>query len=142
MYVNDFPKCFKKCKCVIYADDITIYFASDKPDLLNLMIQDALTDAAKWLADNRLMINVSKSQFITIGNPKRVENLNLSFKLPIISSYGQSQMSNASFDHHAILPSCTSTKLLGVVIDTNLSFKDHIKADHLIPGGGGAMVFL
>ena len=126
MYGNDFPKCFKNCKCVIYADDTTIYFASDKSDLLNLMIQDALTDAAKWLANNRLVINVSKSQFITIGNPKRVENLNLSFKLPIISSYGQSQISHGSFDHHTILPSCTSTKLLGVVIDTNLSFKDHI----------------
>ena len=126
LYVNDFPKCFKNCKCVIYADYTTIYFASDKPDLLNLTIQDAFTDAAKWLANNRLVINVSKFQFITIGNPKRVENLNLSFKLPIISSYGQSQILNGSFDHHAILPSCTSTKLLGVVIDTNLSFKDHI----------------
>ena len=117
-----FHKCFKDCKCIIYADDTTIYFASDKPDLLKLAIQDALTDAAQWLAENRLVIKVSKSQFITIGNPKRVENLNLSFKLPIISSYGQSQILNASFDHHAILPSCASTKLLGIFIDTNLSF--------------------
>ena len=85
----------------------------------------ALTDAAKWLADNRLVINVSKYKFITIENPKRVENFNL-FKLPIISSYGQSQISDASFGHDAILPSCTSTNLLGVVIDNNLSFKDHI----------------
>ena len=114
----------KKCKCIIYADDTTIYFASDKPDLLKLTIQDVLRDAAKWLADNRLVINVSNSQLITIGNPKRVENLKLSFKLSIISSYGQSQISNASFDHHAILPSCTSTKFLGVVIDTICSFKD------------------
>ena len=28
--------------------------------------------------------------------------------------------------HHAILPSCTSTKLLGIVINNSLSFKDHI----------------
>ena len=94
-------------------------FASDKSDLWNLTIQDALTDAAKWLANNRLVINVSKAQFITIGNPKRVENLNL-FKFPISSSYGHSQISNGSFDHHAILPACTSLLTLICPLKTTL----------------------
>ena len=33
LYVNDFPKCLKNCKSVIYGDDTTIYFARDKLDL-------------------------------------------------------------------------------------------------------------
>ena len=109
LYVNDFPKCFKNCKCIIYVDDTTIYFACDKPDLLKLTIQDALKDAAKWLADNRLVINDSKSQFITIGYPKRVENLTFSFKLPIIPIVKVKAKFRISFGYHVISPSCTST---------------------------------
>ena len=65
LYVNDFPQSFKNCKCIIYADDSTLYFSSDNPILLKNTIQDALSEASDWLRKNRLVVNTSKSNFIT-----------------------------------------------------------------------------
>ena len=46
LYVNDFPQSFTNCKCIIYADDTTVYFSSDNPTLLKDTIQDALSEAS------------------------------------------------------------------------------------------------
>ena len=111
LYVNDFPQSFKNCKCIIYADDTTLYFSSDNPTLLKDTIQDALSEASDWLRKNHLVVNTSKSNFITLGNPSRVDNLRLSLQLS---------------DEY--LPVSNSSKLLGVVIDYSLSFKDHVNS--------------
>ena len=63
------------------------------------------------LRKNRLVINASKSNFIMLGNPSRVDNLHLSLQLS-----------------DKYLPVSNSSKLLGVVIDSNLSFKDHVNS--------------
>ena len=81
LYINDFPQSFKNCKCIIYADDTTLYFSSDNPTLLKGTIQDALSEASDWLHKNRLVVNTSKSNFITLGNPSRVDYLRLSLQL-------------------------------------------------------------
>ena len=39
LYVNDFAQCLKQCKCIMYADDTTIYFGSDNLDLLQTTMQ-------------------------------------------------------------------------------------------------------
>ena len=99
------------CKCIIYADDTTLYFSSDNPTLLKDTILDALSEASAWLRKNRLVVNTSKSNFITLGSPSRVDNLRLSLQLS---------------DEY--LPVSNSSKLLGVVIDSSLSFKDHVNS--------------
>ena len=81
LYVNDFPQSCKNCKCIIYADDTTLYFSSDNPTLLKDTIQDALSEASDWMRKNRLVVNTSKSNFITLGNPSRVDNLRPSLQL-------------------------------------------------------------
>ena len=84
---------------------------SDNPTLSKDTIQDALSEASDWLRKNRLVVNTSKSNFITLGNPSRVDNLRLSLQLS---------------DEY--LPVSNSSKLLGVVIDSSLSFKDHVNS--------------
>ena len=89
----------------MYADDTTIYFGSDNPDRLQTTIQNGLSEASKWLTENHLVVNASKSEFIILGNKSRVEDH--CFELP-------SQYNNVSTK----LPSCHRTKLLSVVIDS------------------------
>ena len=105
--VNDFPQSFKNCKCIIYAD----YTSSNNPTLLKNTIQNALSEASDWLGKNLLVVNTSKSNFITLVNPSRVDNLRLSLQLS---------------DEY--LPFSNSSKLLGVVIDSSLSLKDHVNS--------------
>ena len=103
----------------MYADDTTIYFGSDNPDRLQTTIQNALSEAHKWLTENRLVVNASKSEFIILGNNSRMECYNPCFELPSRCNKVRTK-----------LPSCRSTKLLVVVIDCQLSFKNQI--DHLL----------
>ena len=98
VYVNDFAQCFKQCKCIMYAEDTTIYFGIDNPDRLQTTIQNGLSEASKWLTENCLVVNASKSEFIILGNNSRMECYNPCFELP-------SQYNNVSTK----LPSCHST---------------------------------
>ena len=111
IYVNDFSYCFTDSKCVIYADDTTIFFSSDKPNVLQQTIQNGLSKASKLLDTNRLVVNTSKSDFIVIGNISRVKDCDVSVNI-----------------NGDLIKSSQSTKLLGVHIDSQLSFKNHIQS--------------
>ena len=85
IYVNDFSYCFTDCKCVIYADDTTIFLSSDKPNVLQQTIQNC---------------NISR-----------------------VKDYYVSVNYNGD-----LIKSSQNTKLLGVHIDSQLSFKNHIQS--------------
>ena len=99
----------------MYADDTTVYFGSDNPDLLQTTIQNGLSEASEWLTENCLVVNASKSEFIILGNNSRVEDYNPCFELPSLYNNDSTKP-----------PSCHSTKLLGVVNDSQLSFKNQL----------------
>ena len=77
----------------------------DNHTLLKDTIQDALSEASDWLRKNRLVVNTSKSNFITLETPSRVDNLCLSLQLSDEYLY-----------------------LLVTVPNSNLSFKDHVNS--------------
>ena len=70
-------------------------------------LQKSLDIAHKWLNDNRLIINTTKSMLV---GSKTVEHDNISIKLDRIS-----------------LPQVTEQKILGVLIDSKLNWKPHIE---------------
>ena len=73
-------------------------------------MQTALNEAAKWLNDNRMVINPNKSNYIIIGHPKKTcQN---SFNLHI--------------NNNPLTP-CTNAKLLGIIIDDQLCWKNHVE---------------
>ena len=72
-------------------------------------MQHSLSSAATWLTNNRLVVNPNKSNFIVIGHPSKTYQLDFDLYL-----------------NNVKLPSCKSTKLLGIVIDDHLSWDDHV----------------
>ena len=71
IYTNDFTNLTSDSLIVKYADDSSIVSHSSELSSLNNKMQTALNEAAKWLYDNRMVINPNKSNYIIIGHPKK-----------------------------------------------------------------------
>ena len=109
LYINDFSDLTQNSSIIRYADDSTLKAHSNDPHILKEYMQHSLSSAATWLTNNRLMVNPSKSNFMVIGHPSKTYQFDFDLYLNKVK-----------------LPSCKSTKLLGIVIDDHLSWDDHI----------------
>ena len=109
LYVNDFPSAFKDSTCIMYADDTTLICCKETVCEAAFQLQKSLDIAHKWLNDNRLIINTTKSSVMLVGS-KTVEHDNISLNLDRI-----------------LLPQVTEQKILGVLIDSKLNWKPHIE---------------
>lgn len=106
MYINDVPKCFTHSICKLYADDVKIYTSFCKTDLgYHQLLQDDLNSLYNWAKLWQLTISLPKTFVLHLGfnNPKHVYTIN---DTPILSKQSISD--------------------LGVIIDSNLKFVEHV----------------
>ena len=109
IYINGFLNLTPESDIISYADDSTFKAHSNDLKELNTMMQDSLSAAEQWLHKNRLVANPNKSSFILLGHSSRINDVDL----------------NLIFNDTR-LPSCDNTKLLGVVIDSQLRWNEHV----------------
>lgn len=110
LFINDLPTCLKHCNISMYADDTALFYSSKST--LESKINSDLNIVGDWLNSNQLTLNISKSKFMLIGSSKKLQrNLN---RIDIIIM-GKSLESVNSFNY------------LGIVINANLSWGDHIE---------------
>ena len=100
----------QECKVMNYADDNTLYTYHHSSEHIFNVLQSDSKLAVKWFVDNYMEANPSKFQFIFL-TPLR-KRLSISSHLPI-------------FDVH--IDRSEYVKLLGVTIDEQLNFKEHIR---------------
>ena len=97
----------------LYADDTQLFLSFSTcnfPQNIQLL-QNIISEISSWMASNFLSLNSSKIEFILIGLPTQLANVdNPSLSMP----------SNTSIKPVA------SAGNLGVIFDSNLSFSDHI----------------
>jgi hypothetical protein len=97
------------CDVILYADDTTLIFAADTYEELEKNINEGLVTLSTWITNNKLSLNVMKSNYMVINiSGRRINDLNI--------VYGETS-----------LPRVKSTKILGVIFDERLSFKEHIE---------------
>lgn len=94
------------CVCN-YADDNTFCASADNISEVKLKLEHHFNFAAKWFAQNGLQLNADKCSFIIFG------------KQP---AYPESLILNGE-----VVENCALVKLLGVKLDSNLSFTEHIQ---------------
>ena len=75
VYINDLPKCLKHSYVSMYADDTSIYFASNSISEINEAINADLAVLKLWLQGNRLSLNVAKTEGMIIGSRGKLKNL-------------------------------------------------------------------
>ena len=94
----------------LFADDTTLYlFDSDIDNLIN-KFKVEIQSLLNWCSHNKVDINWSKTYFMFVYNSRR------KLKIPIC----------ISIDKNININVVTNFKLLGVVLDSNLSFSNYI----------------
>lgn len=113
IYLNDLPSAPKVCNLESYVDDSKVFLSfpiSDVNSVIGKLEQD-LRNVAQWCCANNLLINPSKTKLLFIGTRQLMATLP---ELPQVSFLGST------------LHPATSAKDLGVILDPNLSYDQHI----------------
>ncbi len=73
LYINDLTSVIdNKCKVVLYADDTALFYASNDPEDLQSVLNTQLQNVGKWLRQNKLTLNVKKTNLMLIGTAMRL----------------------------------------------------------------------
>ena len=108
IYINDLPKS-QKAYFFLFADDTNIYYESSDLTEDAKSVNKELEKVRKWLESNRLALNISKTNFVTFHSPTNKPDSQISLK------FGKKKISQE-----------TCVKFLGLLFDSNLSWKAHI----------------
>ena len=114
IYVNDLHDVTRSCDLSMYADDTHITSALKKSsDLeLNTEILPEFIKICDWLQANKLSLNVVKTEYMIIGTEQSIIQLGWIPKIKVVNTY---------------LKKVNKTKSLGLIIDDNLKWDDHIQ---------------
>ena len=110
IYINDLAHASSIIFSILFADDSNLFLSGKDPDELIRTMNTELLHIVKWLQVNKLSINLKKTHFMLFR--KRKTAISLKEKL-IINGKKISQVQK--------------TKFLGVMIDHNLTFIQHMK---------------
>ena len=94
----------------MFADDSNLFVSGKNLDSLQHQVITALGDISRWLAANRLSLNVKKTNFMLFTSMKKSLRPNLN-----INIMGE--------EIHEV----EHTKFLGIILDNHLNWKEHIK---------------
>ena len=111
IYTNDLPNCLKTCKCILFADDTTIYKKSSNLSELYSTLNTELNALADWFRANKLSLNVGKTVYMIFSNNHKMP-LNTSLVLRL------GTQSIKQVKH---------TQFLGLHIDDKLKWSEHLK---------------
>ena len=108
IYMNDLTFCLKNTKAILFADDTTIFAASDNIIHLYNIINNDLINLTDWFRANKLSLNTSKTNYMLFSNNNNIsENQQIKMDADIIER------------KHCC-------KFLGIIIDDKLNWSDHI----------------
>lgn len=107
IYINDLPK-ITNHTCILFADDISLLF--DYPPNCNSSstIKETFNKVFEWMRDHNLELNANKTKAIQF-RPHQKQPTDLSQLL-----------------HDLNISEVTDFKLLGLIIDSHLDWKNHI----------------
>ena len=110
IYVNDFPRCLNQSSCLSFADDTTILLSDKNTKCLFIKGSNELLNIDNWLIANKLFLNSDKTKYILFRMPNS--------KTPPINLFLTFRGCN--------IEKVSSIKLLGIIVNENLSWKEHI----------------
>ena len=113
LYINDLPNCLSNSQPRMYADDTHLTYADNDICSLEASLNQDLLNINNWLLANKLTLNMTKTEFMLIGSRQKLNSLSV---LPDLEING-TQLNRVDF-----------TKSLGVLIDENLTWSNHINA--------------
>ena len=115
IYINDIARSCDQLQFYLFADDTNLLFAHQNLKTLEFIVNDELSRVYNWLLANKLSLNIKKSNYVIFRPRQKTVKYQVNLRV---------------FDHHSgtFIPlECKNyVKYLGVLIDENLSWKQHI----------------
>ena len=112
---NDFPACHESGESIVFVDDDSDIVTDKNPETLRRLIEIEANKSANWLKDNRMCVAADKSKVLVIGTNKLKNKIGFdNFSITI------DQQEIKASNHE---------KLLGVMIDDDLTWKSHLHED-------------
>ena len=108
LYINDLYNICSTSIPILYADDTNLFYKGKDIDTLVSYINMELKNISTWLNVNRLSLNIKKTHFMFF---RKQRNKKCDLKIQIDGSE---------------IDQVERTKFLGVVIDQNLNWKEHV----------------
>ena len=114
LYINDFTNTSTLLDFVLFADDTTILYSSSDIVSKIPVINRELSEVNNWFKANKLSVNATKTNYMIMGTQH-------------MTSMEDQSVSNVDIIlDKTKLKGVDKTKFLGVTIDENLSWKNHI----------------
>ena len=109
LYINDIVNVSNILFPILYADDTNLFMSGKNIDTLIMNINTELCKFVQWLNVNKLSLNIEKTHYMIFSLRKKIKpDLNVLINDNIIKQV-------------------ESTKFLGVLIDSDMSWCSHIK---------------
>lgn len=109
LYINDIVHVSSIAELIMFADDTNIFFSSADLDELSNQVNNELAKFSYWFKDNKLSLNIKKTNFMIFRARNRHIQANLEIKIDGIK-----------------IEEVTKTKFLGVILNNTLTWHDHI----------------
>ena len=113
IYVNDLPSASNLLNTIMFADDTNLFFEHKDISFLFSTVNRELQNINEWFISNKLSLNVKKTKFSIFHKASRRDDLPL--VLPKL------------FINNQVIKRQSSIKFLGILLDENLSWKEHLK---------------
>ena len=111
IYLNDFEKCLEFSRASMYADDTHVTLTSNNVDDLITNAHRELRNISEWMRVNKLSANPKKTEYMIIGHPRRINDVEVSEPLNLNDSE---------------IKRVAKTKSLGVVVDEGLNWDNQL----------------
>ena len=108
IYINDIANSSNVLSFVFFADDTTVYVQNDSIDSAIEILNTELAKVALWFDDNKLTLNVNKTQMIMLSRNN------------ILTPQNEVILRNE------VVQRVNKAKFLGVIVDQHLNWNDHI----------------
>jgi hypothetical protein len=110
IYINDIICCSDILKFILFADDTNLFFSDKNIYVVESQVNNELGKLSEWFRNNKLSLNVAKTNFIVFGNKQFPVNFS-QIKLVLDGN---------------ILERTACAKFLGVYLDEKLKWTQHL----------------
>lgn len=111
LYINDFHYASEMFDFHLFADDSNLFVAHKSLPNLQTIINEQLININMWLQANKLSLNVEKTNFVIFHPQQKKPNCTIEISI-----------------NNKSIKEVNSLKYLGIIIDSNLNWKEHISA--------------
>lgn len=127
IYINDICNMqIPNCKLISYADDTVLAFHGPNWSVTKQLAESGLAAILQTLECNLLTLNVMKTKYLTFTATSMGQPKDINFEIKIHQPNCVHSITDSGNCACNALNSVTNIKYLGIIIDENLSWKQHI----------------